>query len=45
LAGRGTIIGDGYDYTDSTALLRLGQAYTPAQAHRLLAAFRAAVQG
>ena len=39
----GTFLGDGYDYRVSTALLRLDGHYTPVQAHRLLAAFRAAV--
>jgi hypothetical protein len=40
---QGTMLGDGYDYTDRTVLLRLGTAYTPAQARRLDAAFRRAV--
>jgi hypothetical protein len=36
--------GDGYDYLDGTAILRLSQYLTPAQAHAYRAAFTAAVQ-
>jgi hypothetical protein len=36
--------GDGYDYLSGTAILRLSQYLTPAQAHAYRAAFTAAVQ-
>lgn len=36
--------GDGYDFLDGTAILRLSQYLTPAQARVYKAAFRAAVQ-
>ena len=36
--------GDGYDYLAGTAVLRLSQYLTPAQAHAYKAAFSAAVQ-
>jgi hypothetical protein len=42
-AYNGTILGDGYDYSDGTALLRLSMDYTPAQAHTLRTAFIQAV--
>jgi len=35
-------LGDGYDYRDGTAILRLSNYLTPAQAHAYLAAFMAA---
>lgn len=35
--------GDGYDYLVGTALLRLSESYTPAQAKSLEAAFKTAV--
>lgn len=35
-----TIVGDGYDYRDGGALLRLDRRYTPAQAHELDVRFR-----
>lgn len=38
-------IGDGYDYLDGTALLRLGCSYTPAKARVLRAGFLAAESG
>jgi hypothetical protein len=37
---QGTIVGDGYDYRDGGALLRLDSRYTPAQAHKLDVRFR-----
>jgi hypothetical protein len=36
-------LGDGYDYRDGTALLRLDSSYTPAQARTLARHFRKAV--
>jgi hypothetical protein len=37
---QGTIVGDGYDYRDGGALLRLDRRYTPTQAHKLDVRFR-----
>jgi hypothetical protein len=37
-------LGDGYDIQDDTAILRLSNYLTPAQARAYKAAFRAAVQ-
>jgi hypothetical protein len=43
LKGLAPPLGDGYDYLAGTAVLRLSQYLTPAQAHAYRAAFEAAV--
>lgn len=44
LAGFAPPVGDGYDYVSGTAVLRLSQYLTPAQAHAYQKAFSAAAQ-